>query len=513
MRYPGFSHPPGILWRDTMRAQMPYLQLWKGTYRVRKPVPKAIQPKIGRGQYLTRSLGTANRIEANRRAAAVLAEFQNIIDLARRDEWPPLSDEAIASIAHGWSCAMVDAVAEFFDPDEHPPILKTEKAFDRSVTNYLMKNCSDAHCTPAIFARVRQACLGETAVRKAWLPHESDFVKERPIPDFALRNVTATPVASSACFTFAQCIEAWAHEREVRPKTRDEFTAKSAKLIAYLGHDDMAAVKDTDIIGWKDTRIKSGASQKTIWNDLMAIKTLFNYAESNKKVASNPAKAVRFKAKRGPKMLGYSDADARLLLRAARREKSPKEAHRRWVPWLVAFTGARLEEVCGAAAADVSKFGRVWVLHIRRDNRETGAGLKNEGAERIIPLHPAIIDEGLLSYVQKLPKNGPLFPYLTPDRYGKRGGSGSKRLCRWVRETLRMTDPRKAPNHAWRHRFKSICRDAGIKEENHDAITGHSTGDVGRDYGEYFGGLPYREIKKIKSPVRLMPTSPPGPRP
>lgn len=114
------------------------------------------------------------------------------------------------------------------------------------------------------------------------------------------------------------------------------------------------------------------------------------------------------------------------------------------------------------------------------------------------------MEEGFLRYVGGLPKDGSLFPNLTPDRYGRRGGSGSKRLCRWIRLNLGMDNARKAPNHAWRHRFKSVCRRAGIEEEYHEALTGHTgEGSEGREYGEYEVQVLYREIRKIKSPVGL----------
>jgi hypothetical protein len=41
--------------------------------------------------------------------------------------------------------------------------------------------------------------------------------------------------------------------------------------------------------------------------------------------------------------------------------------------------------------------------------------------------------------------------------------------------------------HSFRHTFKRMCRDAGIGEELHDALTGHSGGGVGRSYGGGFG--------------------------
>jgi integrase len=209
---------------------------------------------------------------------------------------------------------------------------------------------------------------------------------------------------------------------------------------------------------------------------------------------------VSFQAKRRHKQLGYDDADAAKILLAARGETEP---HRRWVPWIAAFSGARLEEICGANVADVYQFGGVWCLDIRLDNRGQKGSLKNLASERKVPLHPAVIEEGFLQYVAKLPKHSPLFPNLTPDVYGKRGGSGSKRLCRWIRVNLGMDNPRKAPNHAWRHRFKSVSRRAGVEEEYHEALTGHTSGgSEGRDYGEYEVQVLYREICKIKSPFR-----------
>ena len=66
-----------------MTWQTLYLQRWHGYWRVRKPVPKLLIPIIGKGQYLTRSLRTANFNEAKRLAPAVLAEFNNIIEQAR----------------------------------------------------------------------------------------------------------------------------------------------------------------------------------------------------------------------------------------------------------------------------------------------------------------------------------------------------------------------------------------------------------------------------------------------
>jgi len=475
-----------------MRAHMPYLQLWKGKWRVRKPVPKSIQAVIGRGQYLTRGLGTADRTEADRLSIPVLAEFQEIIDRAERGDWPPLDEEGAELIAYKWASWAVRKDPEYVPQETTEPVFASEDDFQASITAYLAEHWPSIKLGTKSFEGVTGFARGECTIEKSNRPSAI----ANPISNLVGFQA---PTSSESPYRFSELIDDWALERDPKRKTRDEFESKVTKLIAHLGHEDAAQVKDTDLISWKQKLLVSGASHKTIENYLMVIKTLFNFAKKNKKITMNPAHEVSFQAKRRQKQLGYDDADATKILLAARAESEP---HRRWVPWIAAFSGARLEEICGANVADVYEFGGVWCLDIRLDNRGKDGSLKNVGSERKVPLHPVVIEEGFLRYVSRLPKDGPLFPNLTPDRYGRRGGSGSKRLCRWIRMNLGMKNVRKAPNHAWRHRFKSISRRAGIDEEYHEALTGHTgEGSEGREYGEYEMQVLYREICRIKSPI------------
>lgn len=79
--------------------------------------------------------------------------------------------------------------------------------------------------------------------------------------------------------------------------------------------------------------------------------------------------------------------------------------------------------------------------------------------------------------------NGHLF--LTPNRNGDVLGplQGVKnRLGEFAREVV--TDPNVAPNHGWRHRFKTVGMEAGVSERVLDAICGHAPRTVGAAYGE-----------------------------
>jgi integrase len=176
----------------------------------------------------------------------------------------------------------------------------------------------------------------------------------------------------------------------------------------------------------------------------------------------------------------FSEAEAVLVLRAARNET---KASARWLPILLAHTGARLAELCDAGKADVRRDPEAgWYVRIEPSKtRRVKTGWR--GA-RSVPLHGQVLEEGLLEYVAKLPNGSALFPDLKPDGWGSRAGAATKVLGLRLRR-LGLEDRRLVAGHSWRHRFKDACRAASpsIPKDVHDALTGHAAGDVGSGYG------------------------------
>ena len=78
-------------------------------------------------------------------------------------------------------------------------------------------------------------------------------------------------------------------------------------------------------------------------------------------LGENPAKRVVIdvKVKPAETKRSFNDAEAATVLRAALREKDPV---RHWVPWLCAYTGARVSEVCQLRAQDVIEENGIWCL-------------------------------------------------------------------------------------------------------------------------------------------------------
>ena len=411
---------------------MRHVQPWHGSYRVRKPIPKALQAVVGRGQYLTRSLRTADPREADKRAPAVLAEFQAILDRAER-------------IVRG---------------------------------------------------DVQVCCM------MACLPNEHLIALANPAADGAellkFSGHGASPEPTSPVVPFATIIDAWALEHP-NPKTKDDFAAKCRKLTDFLGYDDAARVTPEEIVRFKRHLLTSGFAPKSVQNVFAGVKTIFKFGVTNKEITTDPTGGITYKAKRDPKRkrLPFTFDDAKLILTAAR-DAGPEI----FFPNLIAaLSGARLAEVVEAHTDDIEMIDGRWCLHIREDNREENQTVKTEASVRTVPLHDEIIRQGFIEYVHSLPR-GPMFPQYRTNKYNRRNDHASKVNSEFVRN-LGITDRRKAPMHSWRHYAKTYFKNNPlVKEEIHDAITGHGSNSEGRRYGVYELRAMAKAIARLPNPLR-----------
>jgi hypothetical protein len=159
---------------------------------------------------------------------------------------------------------------------------------------------------------------------------------------------TAAPFAPVPVSTI---IDAWSKERRPQERTIYQWTRVIKKLTDFVGHDGAARITRTDITRWKDHLIEEGRlAHETVENDLIVVRSIFRYAYQSMHISTNPAEFVVFKAKDDPKKdkRAYSDGEARAVLTKARGEDEP---HKRCVPWLATFTGARCDELCGTVKA------------------------------------------------------------------------------------------------------------------------------------------------------------------
>lgn len=295
-------------------------------------------------------------------------------------------------------------------------------------------------------------------------------------------EVAAPPAQSALALTFEAIREGYLREGSDGYDRVRGSKRYLDRLAAFLRHSDASRVTKADIVRWKEHLLKKGFKPKTINHHIKGVGAVFNHAFNNAKLASNPASGISVATNDDDDegRLPFTKAEAINILVAARGLQGVD----RWAPWLQAFSGARVEEICQRFASEVRCEEGIWYLDIKRDP-STGRRVKTESSKRRLPLHPALIAEGFIEYHKSIATNGPLFPDIAgPGAKGKWSAAYSQRARRWFRGDLGIKDKRKVVNHSWRHYFKDACRDAEIPEEVHDRLTGHAPQTVSRGYGQ-----------------------------
>ena len=279
-----------------------------------------------------------------------------------------------------------------------------------------------------------------------------------------------------------ELFQRWEQEADPSASTLSTWRGVVKNLKAHLGRKaaDIRSIDSDDIVAWKDKLVKSGKSAKTIGNGYLACaRVLFRFAVANKLAENDPAEGVKVarKAKAGKKMLGYDNAEVARILELA---SAATEPWKRWLPWLAVSTGSRIGEVAQLHGSHVLELEGIYVVKIAP--AIDGGSIKNVESERYVPIHSKLIADGFLDFV-KSRGDGPLFYNRTSgDPKRKHASKGlSNRLAAWIRENG-FTDPRKAPNHALRHWFKSEAARIGIPDSVADAIQGHSDGRAASGY-------------------------------
>jgi integrase len=173
-----------------------------------------------------------------------------------------------------------------------------------------------------------------------------------------------------------------------------------------------------------------------------------------------------------------------------------------WFPLVALLSGMRLDEIAQLRLCDLRQDEETsrWFFDIGRTG---GRRTKTASSIRRVPVHQELVRIGLVLYRQRL-----LDREASPESLLWPGVSQSARWSKWfgryLRRTVRIIE-RKKVFHSFRHTFKRMTRDAGLQEELHDTLTGHSgNGSVGRSYGSGFSlRTLIAAMDKITAPLDL----------
>lgn len=305
-----------------------------------------------------------------------------------------------------------------------------------------------------------------------------------PAWSFEAARALSAPEVHGAVVSLDDLFNRWKAETKPAASTTSTWQGYVKQFAAFLKKTpatlDPRTVTDVDALNWKDDMLAKGRQAIRV-GPLAALKRLYRYGMENAAtsgITANPFENVKVSQKKaaGTGRLPFSNDDVKLILSAARKETLP---YLRWVPWLCANSGARVGEIVQLWGAMIVKEDGIPCMKI--SVAPDGGDLKNQGSERSVPIHPALIADGFLAFVESK-GSGPLFYKEVSHKAAKaRGDDASRhkskgtanRVAEWVRK-IGITDPRKAPSHSWRHWQKTALGGRGISDRLIDSIHGHA---------------------------------------
>ena len=488
-----------------------------GIYYFRVRVPADLVSTVGRSE-IVKSLRTREPKEAKEGFAAEYAAIQKRW-AALRAKPEPLPLKRIVSLAgRVYKALMASLETEPGDTSIWEQVQRLnaqagtdeatlEQWYGDSVDELLFSEgiATDTHSRSRLLKEVQRAW--EQATQQQHKRSQGDFSPDPNAGRFPEWEKPKPVSSASSGPTIADLFERWEkdHRANGKPdKTVRDFSQKLQSLKTYLGHEDVERITPRQISEWCDhLRDNKGLAAKTInAKYLSAVKAVFRLALSKFLIDSDPSEGVAVKIPKAvqSRSKGFTEKEAKQILACANAvfdEPSRVAYHntlaRRWVPWICAYTGARVGEITQLRAEDLSIVDGIPQITITPE-----AGSVKAGQYRIVPLHPHLEDIGLVDFIRSA-KPGYLFHAggKTPEEAQRRSRVVGGKIGEWVRETVGVNDERIAPNHAWRHRFKTIGRNADIDLIYLDAMQGHAGRTAGEGYGEFSIATLYREICKV----------------
>lgn len=318
----------------------------------------------------------------------------------------------------------------------------------------------------------------------------------------------SSEAAKVASVPLLETLEAYILEQRIKPSTASEWRSIIKKLIAFVGHDDAARLKVEELDRWRDMLLTEVTMRGTIRDPgtvkdkyIAAVRATLNWAVEKRRISSNVAKDVTVRVPR-KLLIRTRDFNAieikRILSSTLDRDEvdinNLKRLARRWIPWICAYTGARVNEISQIRGEDIYEIDGIWVFRITPE-----AGTVKSDTVRIVPVHPHLIEQGIIPALKCT--SGPLFYDSSRRknkgcnvRYSKKVG---EQLCVWIRTEVGITDPNVQPNHGWRHTFKTVALEVGIAERVADFIQGHAPRTIGQSYGSVSMNTLVAAISKI----------------
>lgn len=230
-------------------------------------------------------------------------------------------------------------------------------------------------------------------------------------------------------------------------------------------------------------------SAPTVERHIISIKALLKFAMEKGWVVANVATGIKAPEDTRPKanVRRSFSREERLQLVSRAIGDFGEDGDITWLIRILAYTGARLEEIAQLARENVRQIDGVWAIEI---DDLGGRNLKTRDSVRVLPLHPAIRDE-FIAWVDA--GKGPrVFASFKRNRDGRYSPILSGVIARLM-DRAGLKDTRLV-GHSWRHTLKREMSNARVDSDlrriilghaprdRHDGYVGHSLGAAAEEF-------------------------------
>ena len=206
------------------------------------------------------------------------------------------------------------------------------------------------------------------------------------------------------------------------------------------------------------------------------VRSLFAWAADHDLITSDPSKVLHDvdEGRAQDARSDFSDQDVAQLFRHL--PTVATEPYGIWIPRIMALTGCRMGEAAQLRRSDIREESGLWVFDINEDHPEKD--VKTSNSVRLIPVHPRLIELGLLDFVASSPDE-----FLFPERVRftanpSRGNVDrlSKQLNRWL-NAAGVTDKKKT-FQSFRGTMATRLKNLNVPEYQISEILGHENENI-----------------------------------
>jgi integrase len=326
------------------------------------------------------------------------------------------------------------------------------------------------------------------------------------------KGLDSLPEEKPKSLTFADLFERYKEHIQRHEPLRAEsriiaYTTSANRFIEFIGQKAAEDITVTDLADFRSLleKLPSRPSKAVrllslykqvdaegekispvrVENMLKELSSVFRVAVEDGKLTDNPlSKLKKRKVVAGPTVVrSFSRDEIRRIfsLPVFHGEETPYGAMAYWIPIILYYCGARVEEIAQLRKGDIVEVDGAPCFRLAMGE---GQSIKM-GNTRQFPIHSHLIELGFLDFVQSSTNQ------LFADK-SEVNRKYSYNYGRWWGNYIRehsLTREGIKPTHSFRHTLVTLCRDLNVREEIQDSILGHNENSSDRakashGYGE-----------------------------